>query len=207
MRTKTLLTEALFAKHGEAFAPICLPHTWNAIDGQDGGSDYYRGTCWYAKGLSRKDLPEADRYYLEFEGTAASAVLYVNGEKVYGSGETPDGSKTAPYTSLADAYACIDDEAGGTVVIMGDTKWDGDYSGYGITGTVNITSSYDGDSYITGDDPAYLVLTGDVTLSDSTNIDKMIAGRASTGGNVSITVNMTDDTLAEWQEVFTEHIQ
>ena len=35
------------------------------------------------------------------------------------------------------------------------------------------------------------------------NIDKMIAGRASTGGNVSVTVNMTDDTLAEWQEVFT----
>lgn len=106
-------------------------------------------------------------------GMPVASVLYVNGEKVYGSGETPDGSKTAPYTSLADAYACIDDEAGGTVVIMGDTKWDGDYSGYGITGTVNITSSYDGDSYITGDDPAYLVLTGDVTLSDSTNIDNV----------------------------------
>lgn len=106
-------------------------------------------------------------------GMPVASVLYVNGEKVYGSGETPDGSKTAPYTSLADAYAYIDDEAGGTVVIMGDTKWDGDYSGYGITGTVNITSSYDGDSYITGDDPAYLVLTGDVTLSDSTNIDNV----------------------------------
>ena len=22
-----------------------LPHTWNGDDGQDGGSDYYRGTC------------------------------------------------------------------------------------------------------------------------------------------------------------------
>ena len=61
---------------------VNIPHTWNGIDGQDGGSDYYRGTCWYAKGLSRKDLPEADRYYLEFEGTAATAVLYVNGEKI-----------------------------------------------------------------------------------------------------------------------------
>ena len=28
---------------GEA---IALPHTWNAVDGQDGGNDYYRGTCW-----------------------------------------------------------------------------------------------------------------------------------------------------------------
>ena len=24
---------------------VHLPHTWNAIDGQDGGGDYYRGTC------------------------------------------------------------------------------------------------------------------------------------------------------------------
>ncbi len=61
---------------------VNLPHTWNGIDGQDGGGDYYRGTCWYAKGLSKRELPEADRYYLEFEGTAASAVLYVNGKKI-----------------------------------------------------------------------------------------------------------------------------
>ena len=43
MRTKTLLTTALFAKEGEAFAPVALPHTWNALDGQDGGGDYWRG--------------------------------------------------------------------------------------------------------------------------------------------------------------------
>ena len=27
--------------------PVDLPHTWNAIDGQDGGNDYWRGTCVY----------------------------------------------------------------------------------------------------------------------------------------------------------------
>ena len=27
--------------------PVTLPHTWNAKDGQDGGNDYHRGTCWY----------------------------------------------------------------------------------------------------------------------------------------------------------------
>ena len=25
--------------------PVDLPHTWNAVDGQDGGNDYWRGTC------------------------------------------------------------------------------------------------------------------------------------------------------------------
>ena len=24
-----------------------LPHTWNNIDGQDGGNDYWRGICIY----------------------------------------------------------------------------------------------------------------------------------------------------------------
>ena len=26
---------------------ITLPHTWNGVDGQDGGNDYFRGTCLY----------------------------------------------------------------------------------------------------------------------------------------------------------------
>ena len=33
---------------GEA---VTLPHTWNALDGQDGGGDYYRGACWYQRAL------------------------------------------------------------------------------------------------------------------------------------------------------------
>ena len=28
-------------------AAVVLPHTWNAVDGQDGGNDYWRGTCTY----------------------------------------------------------------------------------------------------------------------------------------------------------------
>ena len=28
-------------------AAVALPHTWNAVDGQDGGNDYWRGTCTY----------------------------------------------------------------------------------------------------------------------------------------------------------------
>ncbi len=60
---------------------VTLPHSWNAIDGQDGGNDYYRGTAYYAKELLKEDIPEADRYYIEFGGTNSSADLYVNGEK------------------------------------------------------------------------------------------------------------------------------
>ena len=61
---------------------VTLPHTWNDIDGQDGGNDLYRGTAYYAKTLSKVDLPKADQYYLEFNGANSSASVYVNGKKV-----------------------------------------------------------------------------------------------------------------------------
>ena len=60
---------------------VSLPHTWNALDGQDGGNDYYRGTAIYAKELDKEDLPEAERYYIEINGANSSADLYVNGKK------------------------------------------------------------------------------------------------------------------------------
>jgi len=58
---------------------VNLPHTWNGIDGQDGGSDYYRGTCCYAKTFRKEDLPAAEMYYLEINGANASADVYLNG--------------------------------------------------------------------------------------------------------------------------------
>ena len=59
---------------------VNLPHSWNAIDGQDGDSDFYRGTCYYVKKLAKSDLPEADKYYLEIKGANSSADVYLNGK-------------------------------------------------------------------------------------------------------------------------------
>ena len=61
---------------------VNLPHTWNDIDGQDGGNDLYRGTSYYAKELEKIDLPKADKYYLELNGANSSATVYVNGKKL-----------------------------------------------------------------------------------------------------------------------------
>ncbi len=62
---------------GEA---VTLPHTWNALDGQDGGNDYHRGTCWYVRGLERPTGNSA--VYLEILGAAMTAAVYLNGEKL-----------------------------------------------------------------------------------------------------------------------------
>ncbi len=59
---------------------VSLPHSWNAIDGQDGGNDYFRGTCLYAKTLRKSALPEAAQYYLQIKGANSSADVYLNGK-------------------------------------------------------------------------------------------------------------------------------
>jgi len=61
---------------------ICLPHTWNNKDGQDGGDDYYRGTCWYKKNLSLPAISKEEDLYLEFCGVAMTAKVYVNGDRL-----------------------------------------------------------------------------------------------------------------------------
>ncbi len=69
----------------DAGVPVTLPHTWNAEDGQDGGDDYYRGKCWYTRKLDKSDLPPLDdgaQVWLEFEGAAVEAEVYLNGEKL-----------------------------------------------------------------------------------------------------------------------------
>ncbi len=66
----------------EGWETVTLPHTWNAVDGQDGGNDYYRGTCMYVRTLAMPDLKEGERAVLEFLGAAMTAEVYVNGEKV-----------------------------------------------------------------------------------------------------------------------------
>lgn len=67
MRTITELKENWnYVKSAESAAQaetaegtaVTLPHTWNAVDGQDGGNDYYRGTCWYVRRIKKPEMKD-----------------------------------------------------------------------------------------------------------------------------------------------------
>ena len=79
--TIVLNTGWTFTKE-EHSEPVTLPHTWNAVDGQDGGNDYYRGSCTYALQLPAIRLPEGGRAVLQFDGVSMTAVVNLNGQKV-----------------------------------------------------------------------------------------------------------------------------
>ena len=60
-----------------------LPHTWNAKDGQDGGNDYWRGTCVYRTRFAAPAFEEvSQQVWLQFEGVNASAKVILNGTEV-----------------------------------------------------------------------------------------------------------------------------
>ena len=42
----------VFTKPETAPENVNITHSWNAIDGQDGGADYFRGTCKYTKTIA-----------------------------------------------------------------------------------------------------------------------------------------------------------
>ncbi len=100
---------------GEA---ISLPHSWNAKDGQDGGNDYFRGSCVYKKILKKDELPAVDRYYLEIRGANSSADVFVNGEKLAhhdGGYSTWRVDLTAHLTDESDLAIVVDNAPNDTV--------------------------------------------------------------------------------------------
>ncbi len=142
---------------------IDLPHSWNATDGQDGGNDYFRGSCLYVKTLNKADLPEADRYYLEFRGTNSSADVYVGGEKLAhhdGGYSTWRVNITEAITDVTDIAVIVDNAPNDTVypqmadftfyggiyrnvnlICVSNSHFDLDY--YGASG-LKITPAIDG---------------------------------------------------------------
>lgn len=80
MRNITLMTEARFAKQGEALHWVTLPHTWNNFDGQDGGSDYWRGIGTYEIPLPNPTFGK--KQYIEIQGANHVATVYCNGQEL-----------------------------------------------------------------------------------------------------------------------------
>ncbi|MBQ4562883.1 MAG: glycoside hydrolase family 2 protein [Lachnospiraceae bacterium] len=119
MRTIQNLNENWIFLKGEGQAPsvfsaegerINLPHTWNALDGQDGGNDYFRGASSYVKQIAKSELPEGEKYYLEICGANSSADVYLNGNHL----AHHDGGYSTWRVNLTDGF--LDDNVLAVVV-------------------------------------------------------------------------------------------
>ncbi|MFD8499647.1 glycoside hydrolase family 2 protein [Amycolatopsis sp. NPDC059657] len=65
-----------------AWTATNVPHTWNAQDGQDGGSNYYRGVGWYRKHFTPSAGLAGKKLWLQFDGVNSVSDVWVNGTKL-----------------------------------------------------------------------------------------------------------------------------
>jgi len=67
-----------------AWQKINLPHTWNNLDGQDGGDNYHRGPAWYRRSLNITPDLASRSLFLKFDAASLVADVYVNGQHAGG---------------------------------------------------------------------------------------------------------------------------
>ena len=81
-RTEKIMKGWSFTDKNGVREAVSLPHTWNGKDGQDGGNDYYRGTCKYDCKVKKPEFSAQERVYLQFHGVNASATVIFNSQIV-----------------------------------------------------------------------------------------------------------------------------
>ncbi len=76
-----------------AWSTVSTPHTWNALDGQDGvkssaagpanimkGGDYKRGSSWYRRTIASDPAWAGRQVYLQFDAANRRADVFLNGQ-------------------------------------------------------------------------------------------------------------------------------
>jgi beta-galactosidase len=61
---------------------VNLPHTWNNLDGQDGGNNYQRTISWYRLHFTPPGSLAGKRLFLKFHGASLVTTVFVNGEEI-----------------------------------------------------------------------------------------------------------------------------
>ena len=82
MRKAINFNENWIFKKEEKTEKVNIPHTWNAVDGQTGPEEYYRGICTYEKTFCKPLIESNERCYIEFNGVNSSCTVLLNDVKI-----------------------------------------------------------------------------------------------------------------------------
>jgi beta-galactosidase len=97
---------------------ISLPHTWNNLDGEDGGNNYYRGPGWYRRHLTLPDEYRGKSLFLQFDAASSDAAVYVNGH----SAGTPHKGMFSGF--CYDVTSLMNPDADNVIAVRVTNEWD-----------------------------------------------------------------------------------
>jgi beta-galactosidase len=177
-----------------SWSTIDVPHTWNALDGEDGGT-YYRGIGWYRKHYTIGSEFSGKRVYLFFESVGNSAEVYCNGTLV--------GSHLGAYAAFCfDITSAVAFGADNLIAVkannsssLGIAPLSGDFTQWGgicrnvrllITNTVHITPL---DYASPG---VYLTTTNVSSTSGDLSVKTLIRNAGAPVKNVTVTATIKD---------------
>jgi beta-galactosidase len=66
------------AFNDSSWSSVNVPHTWNAVDGADGGNNYFRGIGWYRRHVTVPASLAGKTLFLQFAGANQIADVWVN---------------------------------------------------------------------------------------------------------------------------------
>ncbi|HVU32771.1 MAG TPA: glycoside hydrolase family 2 TIM barrel-domain containing protein [Opitutaceae bacterium] len=65
-----------------SWSKVDLPHTWNAVDGEDGGANYVRGDGWYRRHFETDPRWAGERVFVDFGAANRVAEVWLNGVRL-----------------------------------------------------------------------------------------------------------------------------
>ena len=66
----------------ESWEKITLPHTWNALDGQNGKNDFWHGKAWYRRSITIPSNLSEKKIFIEFDGANRNTTVYLDGRQI-----------------------------------------------------------------------------------------------------------------------------
>ena len=161
---------------------VDLPHTWNALDGQDHGAPYYRGIGWYRKHLFLGNNYAGRQLFITFDGANITARVYVNGALV---GEHRGGF--AAFTFNVTPYVVIgQDNLFAVKVDNSPTS-----GGPPLSGDFNFNGGLYRSARLTSTRPAHISLTD----FSSPGVYVEQTGVTSASANLQVRVKLRNDAL------------
>lgn len=162
-----------------SWSNITLPHTWNNLDGQDGGS-YTRGIGWYRIHFTPPVSQSGRRFFVQFDAAFLVTDVYVNGTQV---GEHQGGFTAFRY----DITGLLNVGADNVIAVKVNSSWK---AGIGpISGGYTMCGGLYRMAHIICTDPVH------ARMGDSCNTGVYITPTnvTSTSANLSILTGMWND--------------